>query len=164
MNLLSRPDDTICNKYTQLLSKDLIKTSNDKIMKKLNVTVSYAPLSEVNEEILKSTGRIFAYLNFCLPQRVKIIQYFKELLLEGSVKEILLGTSNVLKTKRNAEKEIAIVIWNKLEKDFNLKHNSIAILASMKQESENFTHENLTINGKLAFLGLKTFSFKSSNF
>ena len=65
---------------------------------------------------------MFTYLNFC-PS--KISKFYKDLIFEGSTKDIILSTINIIKRKRNAEKETAINIWNMIDEQLNQNHKNL---------------------------------------
>ena len=151
MELLSRPDDIECQESTQILSDDLLKKNNDKIEERLNMNTSYIPLANITEETLQMSGRYFTYLNFCFPKSSKILKYFEDIFIKASVKEILMGLSSILKTTRNAEKEVALKMWNEFGKCFDLSNNKIHIPNSRENSSESIPNENKTSDDNLEF-------------
>ena len=162
MEMLSRPDDIECQERTQLLSDDLLRDTNDKIEERLNMNTSYIPLADINEETLEMSGRYFTYLNFCFPKSSKILKFFEDLFIKASVKEILMGLSSILTTTRNAEKEVALKIWNKFGKYFDLSYNKIDIPSSRKNGSESIPYGIRTSDDNLEF-GKVTELIKLSN-
>ena len=67
---------------------------------------------------------MFTYLNFCSLK--KLLKFYKDLLLQRSIKDIILAMTNIMKTRTNAEKSTATKIWNKIEKKLKyLKYKKI---------------------------------------
>ena len=94
---------------------------------------------------------MFTYLNFC-PS--KISNFYKDLIFEGSSKDIILSTANIIKRRRNAEKETAIKIWNMIDEQLeNLNYRKIeSVTMGRKNHYGNCTYS--TCNENLEELGL----------
>ena len=143
-NLLA--GNTKCNSkiFNKILEKD-IKTNINNVEKNLKIK----PTNNINYEnmtkdILQTGAEMFTYLNFCPPR--KILNFYKELLFKGTNKDIILAVTNMMKTRRNAEKSASIRIWNQIDKE--LKHlsykkiESVAMRKMNKSEFENCTKQS----------------------
>ena len=123
-NYLSQNDDPECK--NNQIAEDDIKTNIDNIEENLNTnSTNYDYYDEnITEDILQTGAEMFTYVNFCPPK--KLLQFYKELLLQGSTKDIILAVTNIMKTRRNAEKVTATKIWSKIEMKLKyLKYNGI---------------------------------------
>ena len=92
----------------------------------------------ITEVILQTGTEMFTYINFCPPK--KLLQFYKELLLQRSTKDIILAMTNIMKTRGNAEKSTATTIWSKIyEKLGNLKYRIIdSVTLRRKTHSSKF--------------------------
>ena len=128
-NYLSYNDDSECQEYDNQIADDDIKTNIDNVEDNLTTksmdydpyyeTMDYDPYDEnITEDILHAGVEMFTYLNFCPP--TKLLQFYKELQLQRSTKDIILAMTNIIKTRRNSEKSTANKIWSETAK--KLKH------------------------------------------
>ena len=96
-NYLSHKDDPECKDDDNQIAEDDIKTNIDIVEENLTANLTdYDYYDENMEDILHEGVEMFTYLSFC-PQK-KLINFYKELLLQGSTKDILLLMTNIMKT------------------------------------------------------------------
>ena len=114
--------DTECQDIVNQIASENIKAIIDDVQKYLTINaMDYDSHENVTENILHIGAEMFTYLSFCPPKN--LIKFYKELLLQGSTKDIILAMTNIMKTGRNSEKSTATIIWNKIEKKMkNLKY------------------------------------------
>ena len=125
-DFLVKNDDPECLiDWDNKIAEKYIKTNIDRVEIYLTKD-SYKNLTEKN---LQTGAEMFTYLNFCPPKN--LIKFYKELLLLKSPKHIILAMTNIMKTRKNAEKLTATKIWNKIE-------NSWKYLKYRKIEFSNF--------------------------
>ena len=106
-------------------------------MEKLNKNVTTFDKISVTEDILETAGKIFTYLNYCPP---KLLELYRKLFKEESLREIIVATSSMLKTSRNAENKSTMTIWNKIIEYFEMKSrfiDSIERYSANQNESKN---------------------------
>ena len=128
-------DNKIAEKY--------IKTNIDRVeiylTKYSNDSDFYENITEKN---LQTGAEMFTYLNFCPPKN--LIKFYKELLLLKSPKHIILAMTNIMKTRKNAEKLTATKIWNKIENSLKyLKYRKIDSV-TLRQMKHSFEFVNCT--------------------
>ena len=146
---LSHNDDSECQEYDNQIADDDIKTNIDNVEDNLTTksmdydpydeTMDYDPYDEnITEDILHAGVEMFTYLNFCPP--TKLLQFYKELQLQRSTKDIILAMTNIMKTRRNSEKSTATIIWNKIDQKLkNLKYRIIdSVTLRHKTHSSEF--------------------------
>ena len=85
-----------------ILSDLYIKENIERVHLQLNIEKNSEPFENVTDETSKIGFEMFTYLNFCPP---KITKLYKDLIFNGSSKDIILSTTNIIKTRQNAEKE-----------------------------------------------------------
>ena len=81
------------------------------VEEKLGLNKSSDPLENVTEEILKTSAKMFSYLNYC-PARISL--FYKKLFKISSSREIVLSLASILKTSKGLEKQIVQEIWSKV--------------------------------------------------
>ena len=110
-NFLTEKTDPICRDHDNQISLDDIKTNIDNVEKHL--TRNQTNHNKLETDILLQIGaEMFIYLSICPP---KLLKFYEELLVHGSIKDIILAFTNIMKTRRNAEKSSATKLWSKLE-------------------------------------------------
>ena len=131
------------------ISEEYIKTNIDRVeiylTKDSNDSDSYENITEKN---LQTGAEMFTYLNFCPPK--SLIKFYEELLLQKSPKDIILAMTNIMKTRKNAEKLTATKILSKIEYSLkNLKYKKIdsVTLREMKHSIE-FVNSTDKIGGE----------------
>ena len=131
-------DDTECQNYDNQIAGDDIKTNVDNVEENLiTKPTDYDSHKNITEDILRAGAEMFTYLTFCPPK--KLINFYEELLLQGSTKDIILAMTNTIKMRKNAEKSSATIFWSKIdEKLRNLKYKIIdsVTLRHMEQSSD----------------------------
>ena len=122
---LSHNDDPKCQEYDNQIAEDDIKANVDNVEENLiTKSTDYDSHENITDEILQIGAEMFTYLNFCPPK--KLIKFYKELLLQRPMKDIILAMTNIMKMRRNAEKSSAAIIWSKIDKKLrNLKYGII---------------------------------------
>ena len=137
-NFLTGNRSKECETEDNQISKKERKSNIDHVQEKLKTTqIQENVLENVKREILQLGVEMYTYLNFCTP---KIIKFYKELLLQGSTKDIILALTNIMKTKRNAEESTAKKIWKKLKEEFKFtSKNSKKIRSLTWTEIQNCT-------------------------
>ena len=117
-------DDPKCQKDNQIAKNDIQKNI-DNVAKNLAISsMDYDFHENITEDILQAGAEMFTYLNFCPPK--KLIKFYKEILIQGSTKVIILAMTNIMKTRKNAEKSTATEIWSKIENNMKfLKYKKI---------------------------------------
>ena len=146
-----------------LVSDDNIKTILDNVEKILKVekifqNYEYLPQENITNDTLLTGAEMYTYLSFCPP--MKLMNFYSKLFQNGSTKDIILGITNIMKTRINAEKSSAIQLWEKVaEKLKPLKYKQIKSVSmkNMKSPEEIGKSENVTISADFRFLGLKKF-------
>ena len=140
--LISNDNHLQCQTAFHLVLEDEIRANNDNVEKYLTTnSADYNSHEYIGEDILQTAAEMFTYLNFC-PSK-KLILFYKELLLKRSTKDILLAITNVIKTRRNAEKVTAEKLLSKIDKKLkNLKYNIIDSLTQMKPSFVNCTDKS----------------------
>ena len=133
----------------QNIGSCLVKKNIDKVENSLKTIYENASRNcdyfsystDISQDILKTGGEMFTFLNFLPP---KLAKFFKELLLQGSTKDILLAVSNIMETRRNAEKISASKLWNKIDEKLHLKYRKIehAVLRQFQQMNNSQMNEN----------------------
>ena len=92
-------------------------------------------LEFLKDDILQMGAEMYTYLSFCPP--IKLVEFYEKLLLEGQTKDIVLGLTNMIKTRRNAERSSAIMVWEKFEKQLkHLKYQKIYSVFHNEKSSE----------------------------
>ena len=156
---LSYNDDPKCQEYDNQIAEDDIKTNIDNVEKKTTNLKDYYYYDEnVTKNILQTGAEMFTYLNFCPPK--KLLQFYKELLLQRSTKDIILAMTNIMKTRRNSEKSSATIIWNKIDQKLkNLKYRIIdsVTLRHMTNSSEFVDCKDESCSEKMKSLGFICF-------
>ena len=120
-SFLSEKLESACQEFNLIAEQDIVE-NNDQIERKLQLQVNYTLYENIPEDILQTGAEMYTYLNYC-PS--KIMQFYDHLFLEGSIKHIILAVTNIIKTRRNAERETAMDIWNRIEKELTLFYNNI---------------------------------------
>ena len=149
-SFLSENNDYECE--NDIILSDLHIIENvEKVHLELVIERNSEPFENVTDETSKIGFEMFTYLNFC-PS--KISTFYKDLIFEGSSKEIILSTANIIKRRRNAEKETAIKIWNMIDEQLeNLNYRKIeSVTMGRKNNYGNCTYS--TCNENLEALGL----------
>ena len=125
---LSDNDDRQCQEDENQIANDDIKTNIDNVKKYLTINATdYESHENVIENILRIGAEIFTYISFCPPK--KLIKFYKELLLQGSTKDIILAMTNIMKTRRNSEKSTSTKIWSEMTKKLkNMKYKNIDLV------------------------------------
>ena len=165
-NYLSRESVPECRIGLNLISESCIKD----IL--YNLTKKSKKLQENKSKNYFDYGAtMFIYLSFCPPK--KLIKFYRELLAKGSIRDMILALTNIMKTRRNAEKSSATKLWSKLEdklKFLNYKklesltlktsrHSDSSHGCETKKCSEDFKslgqilNESVTCNNKLGQRG-----------
>ena len=114
-------------------------------MEKLNKNITTFDNISVTEDILETAGKIFTYLNYCPP---KLLELYRKLFMEESLREIIVAISNIMKTSRNAEKKSTMTIWNKIIEHFEMESrfiNSLERYSTNKNQSKNLMKKCLYI-------------------
>ena len=155
-NYLSQNDDPECK--NNQIAEDDIKTNIDNIEENLNTnSTNYDYYDEnITEDILQTGAEMFTYVNFCPPK--KLLQFYKELMLQGSTKDIILAMTNIIKTRRNAEKSTSTIIWSKIDKELrNLKYKIIdSVTLRHKTHSSEFVDcKNKSCSEEMKSLGFR---------
>ena len=163
---LSHNDDPECDTLIHRITKDDINTNIDNVEENLTTnSTDYDYYDEnITEDILQSGAEMFTYLNFCPPK--KLIKFYKELLLKRSTKDIILAMTNIMKTRRNAEKSSAIIIWRKIyEKLRNLKYRIIdSVTLRHKTHSSEFVDcKDKRCNEEIKSIGFRFVLIKVMN-
>ena len=134
-------DNKIAEKY--------IKTNIDRVEIYLTKDSNdYDSYENVTERNLQIGAEMFTFLNFCPPKN--LIKFYKELLLQKSPKDIILAMTNIMKTRKNAEKVTATKILIKIENNLKyLKYRKIdsVTLRQMKHSLE-FVNSTDKISGE----------------
>ena len=94
----------------------------------------------ITEDILQAGAEMFTYLNFCPPK--KLMNFYQELLLKRSTKDIILSMTNIMKTRRNAEKSTAEKLLSKIDK--KLQNLTYRMIDSLRQMKHSFEFVNCT--------------------
>ena len=139
---LSHNDDPECQKNLDQIAEYDIKTNINNVENKTTNLIDYYYYDEnVTKNILQTGAEMFTYLNFCPPK--KLLQFYKELLLQRSTKDIILAMTNIMKTRRNSEKSTATKIWRKMAKKLiYLKYQKIDSVTL--RQMDYFTDPNCT--------------------
>ena len=131
---------------------DNIKTNIDNVEKHL----TSKPINQNNQylkaHILQTGAEMFIYLNFCPP---KLLKFYEDLLVQGSIKDIILAFTNIMKTRRNAEMLSTTKTWNKIREKLKfLKYKQIEsfVVKNMSNHKGNNSTNNTSIED-LAALG-----------
>ena len=122
--------DPGCQTYNNLVFEEDIKTNIENIEKHLkNKPTSNNSYENVTGGILQSGAEMFTYLNYCPPN--KLIKFYKKLFQQRSTKDIILAVTDLIKTRRNAEKSTAKLIWNNIDRKWTyLKYKIIDSVTS----------------------------------
>ena len=147
-NYLSHSDDPECLEYDNKITLNDIMKNIDKVKEYLRTKSTdydyydyddydYDSHENITEDNLQTGAEMFTYLNFCPP---KLLKFYKELLLQGSTKDIILAMTNTIKMRKNAEKSSATIFWSKIdEKLRNLKYKIIdSVTLRHKEHSSEF--------------------------
>ena len=119
------------------IGEHYIKTNIDDVENYLTIKPAYDDnLENITAYILKAGAEMFTFLNFCPPET--LLKFYKEILLQGSTKDIILGITNIMKTRRNAHKSTATEVWNEL-------NNKLKCLKYKMIESVTLRHNNNSI-------------------
>ena len=110
-----------CNKYKTLIDLSNIDKNIKAIENKLNLETNDERKDNITKDILTKGAQMFTYLNFCPPK--ELTKYLKELLFSGEIKAIIIGLTNVIKTRRTAEKNSAMRLWMKISEKYLHMHN-----------------------------------------
>ena len=151
-SFLSDGDDTECKNYDNQIAEDDIKANVDNVEENLDTKSTdydshdydyddyeHDSHENITDDILQIGVEMFTYLNFCPPK--KLIKFYKELLLQGSTKEIILAMTNIMKTRRNSEKSTSTKIWSRITKKLKyLKYKKIDLFTLRK--INHFTNPN----------------------
>ena len=132
--LFARADFLFQGQYigNRLVKKNMDKVENAIKTKYENVSRNcdyFGYSTDVSPDILKTGGKMFTYLNFLPP---KVAKFYKELLFQGSIKDIILAVTNIMKTRRNAEKFSATKLWNRIDEKLYLKYKNLEVLGLFK--------------------------------
>ena len=154
-SFLSDGDDTECQNYDNKIAEDDIKANFDNVEENLiTKPTDYDSHKNITEDILRAGAEMFTYLAFCPPK--KLINFYEELLLQGSTKDIILAMTNIMKTRRNAEKSSANIIWSKIDQKLkNLKYRIIdsVALRHMTHSSEFVDCKDKSCSEEMKSLG-----------
>ena len=143
-DFLVKNDDPKCLiDQVNKIAEKYIKTNIDRVeiylTKYSNDSDFYENITEKN---LQTGAEMFTYLNFCPPKN--LIKFYKELLLLKSPKQIILAMTNIMKTRKNAEKLTATKIWNKIENSLKyLKYRKIDSV-TLRQMKHSYEFVNCT--------------------
>ena len=143
--------DTEC--FIQIAEND-IKTVIDNVEENLiKKSTEYDSHDNITEDILQVGAEMFIYLNFCPPN--KLMKFYKEVLLKQSTKDIILAMTNIIKTRRNAEKSTATRIWSKIDQKLrNLRYRVINSV-TLRHFSEFVDCKNKSCSEEMKSLGFK---------
>ena len=103
--IFSAKTEPDCELTTQ--NGNIIKADYGEIMenidKQLNTFSNYDFQENVSTKILQKGAEMFTYLYFCPPK--KLSNFFREVFSNGGIKDIVMAVTNIVKTRRNAEKQ-----------------------------------------------------------
>ena len=169
-NYLSRESVPECRIGLNLISESCIKDILYNLTKKSKKLQENKSKNYFDYEYTYG-AKMFIYLSFCPPK--KLIKFYRELFVKGSIRDMILALTNIMKTRRNAEKSSATKLWSKLEdklKFLNYKklesltlktsrHSDSSHGCETKKCSEDFKslgqilNESVTCNNKLGQRG-----------
>ena len=110
---------------------------------KLELKTTYSTNRNVSVKTLKTAAYMFTYLNFC-PHAPTLTTFLRDLFYSRSAKNILLALTSIMKSSRNAEKEISTKIFMKAMEIFKLStYSDIEVITKEKKINE-FKHVNET--------------------
>ena len=138
--ITGNPSAECLNDRTSTITLVNVKTVIDNVEKDLSFdktyfTNSYEPQEFLKDDILQMGAEMYTYLSFCPP--IKLIEFYEKLLLEGQTKDIVLGLTNMIKTRRNAERSSAKMVWENFEKRLkHLKYKKIYSVFHNEKSSE----------------------------
>ena len=107
-----------CEQYfppRSLIKNNYIQENIEKLKVEFKVNSSVFTIHNMTERRLETAARMFTYLNIC-PDN--LILFYRNLLKNSSAKQILLALTNIMKTSKNARKQIAAKIWIKFTEHF----------------------------------------------
>ena len=148
-NFLTVNPDPGCQTHDNQVYEFDIKTNIDNFEKQMaNKATTNTSDENVTEDSLQTGAEMFTYLNFCPPKALQ--KFFKKLFLYGSTKDIILAVTNIIKTRKNAEKSTAIKIWREIDKklpyleyqiidSISLKQTKIANVTEQRHDEESKT-------------------------
>ena len=146
-----------CQLADTLIADQYITENIDIIERELQVQQNDTIFDNITKEALEIGAEIYTYLNYCPP---RIIQFYKELLLKGSEKEIILVLTNIMKTRRNAEMETAESIWKKIDLEFNFLYQNIEKITRKQWSKDHiFDFRNESLKGLIKELGVSFLFF-----
>ena len=111
-NYLSRESVPECRIGLNLISESCIKDILYNLTKKSKKLQENKSKNYFDYEYTYG-AKMFIYLSFCPPK--KLIKFYRELFVKGSIRDMILALTNIMKTRRNAEKSSATKLWSKLE-------------------------------------------------
>ena len=111
-NYLSRESVPECRIGRNLISESCIKEILNNLTKKSPYLQKNKAKNYFDDEYTYG-AKMFTYLSFCPPK--KLIKFYRELFVKGSIRDMILALTNIMKTRRNAEKSSATKLWSKLE-------------------------------------------------
>ena len=119
----------VCQDSNTLLHDYYIFENTKMIEKSLDIETDYESHGNVTKETIEAGVKMFTYLNLCPPMMMK---YFEELLLKGTLKEIILSTSAIIRKSKKAVKKSAIDLFQKIGQKLGLKHRKIDLVTKRK--------------------------------
>ena len=126
----------VCQDSNTLLHDYYIFENTKMIEKSLDIETDYESHGNVTKETIEAGVKMFTYLNLCPPMMMK---YFEELLLKGTLKEIILSTSAIIRKSKKAVKKSAIDLFQKIAQKLGLIHRKIDLVTKRKSIfTENF--------------------------
>ena len=144
----------VCQDSNTLLHDYYIFENTKMIEKSLDIETDYESHGNVTKETIEAGVKMFTYLNLCPPMMMK---YFEELLLKGTLKEIILSTSAIIRKSKKAVKKSAIDLFQKIGQKLGFKHRKIDLITKRKSIFiENYLRNCSTdlCRKDLNFLGL----------
>ena len=136
-----------CQAYNKLLSIEDINDNIKSFGEKLELKTTYSTNRNVSVKTLKTAAFMFTYLNFC-PHAPTLTTFLQDLFYSRSAKNILLALASIMKSSRNAEKEISTKVLMKAMEIFKLSiYRDIDVITKEKNinDFKNFDESIKTI-------------------
>ena len=113
-----------CQTAETLLSDYNIKININKLEEelKINSTFTTYPKQNMTFEHLNRAAELWTYLNFCPPKELsfKMIPVVIHVLERGSPRDIITALTRIMKTTKDAEKQLSIKVFTRIMDFFGL--------------------------------------------
>ena len=146
----SQKYDYDCNREQTWLDYKIIRENINSLADKLELgRISTKPKDFVYHEDLKTAAKMYTYINYCpnyiKPNLLKLLRFNSILFESGTIKEIVLTLTNIIKTSQNAdEKEKAVRIFEYIMKSLRLNQYEKVQMLTKGKCYTNATLENCT--------------------